>query len=438
MKIESKSTKIRNTMGDRFIPLRNNKRMEVGSYLLASQEQDDCLEDDSYSKLITEGLIKTPAKADLFNRSDLKINQYKQQSNMPSSLSEQISSIYDKTIRGIEIKKPPRTLPQNPEKILDAPELVNDYYLNLLDWGNNNVLAVSLGQSVYLWNAQNAEIQQLLSLEEEESYISSVSWSTRSNVLAVGTSMNTIQVWDAEKGQPIRNLHGHDQRVSSLNWNGCILSSGSRDATIINHDLRMANPIVSRFTHHNSEVCGLKWSPDGTQLASGSNDNTLMIWDLNYGAPRHIFREHTAAVKALAWCPWQKNLLASGGGTNDKTMKFWNTEAGSLVQSVNVNTQVCSLIWNPNEKEILSSHGFANTTEENSRSYIRLWKYPTMNVVGELKGHEDRVLHLALSPDNETVVSAGADERLCFWKLFEAPFVKKKMTKGKIFMSDFR
>ena len=44
---------------------------------------------------------------------------------------------------------------QVPERILDAPDIVNDYYLNLLDWSTNNLLAVALGAHVYLWNAEN-------------------------------------------------------------------------------------------------------------------------------------------------------------------------------------------------------------------------------------------------------------------------------------------
>lgn len=51
-----------------------------------------------------------------------------------------------------------RAIPQYPEKILDAPDLVDDYYLNLLDWSASNVLAVCLAQTVYLWNAQSGEI----------------------------------------------------------------------------------------------------------------------------------------------------------------------------------------------------------------------------------------------------------------------------------------
>ena len=50
--------------------------------------------------------------------------------------------------------RPPEPAPgprQAPERILDAPELLDDYYLNLLDWGKNNVLAVALGDSIYLW-----------------------------------------------------------------------------------------------------------------------------------------------------------------------------------------------------------------------------------------------------------------------------------------------
>jgi len=45
---------------------------------------------------------------------------------------------------------------------------------------------------------------------------------------------------------------------------------------------------------------------------------------LNNGKIRYSLLGHKAAVKALAWCPWQRNLLATGGGTNDQTMRFWN------------------------------------------------------------------------------------------------------------------
>lgn len=54
-----------------------------------------------------------------------------------------------------------RSIPQFPEKILDAPDIVDDYYLNLLDWSQNNILAVCLAQTVYLWNAVTGDIKQV-------------------------------------------------------------------------------------------------------------------------------------------------------------------------------------------------------------------------------------------------------------------------------------
>ena len=49
---------------------------------------------------------------------------------------------------------------------------------------------------------------------------------------------------------------------------------------------------------------------------------------------------HQAAVKALAWCPWQRNLLASGGGTADRMIRFWSTSNGACLNSVDTHSQV--------------------------------------------------------------------------------------------------
>ena len=161
-------------------------------------------------------------------------------------------------------------------------------------------------------------------------------------------------------------------------------------------------------------MCGLKWSPSGQQLASGGNDNLLHIYDavsISNGTHLHRIAEHQAAVKALAWCPFQNNLLASGGGTADRCIKFWNTHTGALQNSIETHSQVCALQWNTHEREILSSHGY-------SQNQLCLWKYPTMVKMAEFTGHTARVLHMAQSPDGTTVVSAAADETLRFWRAF--------------------
>jgi cell division cycle protein 20 (cofactor of APC complex) len=212
-----------------------------------------------------------------------------------------------------------------------------------------------------------------------------------------------------------------------------ILTSGSRDNTIVNHDVRSADHHVNTLYSHRQEVCGLRWSPDGHQLASGGNDNLLNIWDINNGTPMFSLTAHTAAVKALSWCPFQPNLLASGGGTSDRTIRMWNTATGACLNAVDTKSQVCQLLWSTNYRELISSHGF-------SQNQLTVWKYPSMTKVAELTGtrsgysqkanrtrrliylyigHTSRVLQLAMSPDGETVVSGADDETLRFWKVFQ-------------------
>ena len=57
--------------------------------------------------------------------------------------------------------------------------------------------------------------------------------------------------------------------------------------------------------------------------------------------PVHSLAGHQAAVKALAWCPFQSNLLATGGGTADRTIRFWNTCTGAQLNSIDTGSQVC-------------------------------------------------------------------------------------------------
>jgi cell division cycle protein 20 (cofactor of APC complex) len=281
---------------------------------------------------------------------------------------------------------------------------------------------------MYIWNATNKEISQLFAMDESaEHYVTSVAWIQKGNVLAVGTSKSTIELWDVQKQTCLRQMKStHASRIGSLTWNKHVLSAGSRSGEINHHDVRVAQHHVGTLRFHDQEVCGLKWSPDGRHLASGANDNLVGVWDASCQSsldgsaqPVHVLREHTAAVKAIAWCPWQSNVLATGGGTADGHIRVWNIYNGSILQSADAKSQVSSILWSRNYKELISSHG-------HQHNQLTLWKYSDMSKVCELTGHTNRVLMMAISPDEETVASIGADETLRLWKCFALDERSKK------------
>ncbi|XP_046328879.1 fizzy-related protein homolog [Haliotis cracherodii] len=311
-------------------------------------------------------------------------------------------------------RKAVRKISKIPFKVLDAPELQDDFYLNLVDWSSQNVLSVGLGTSVYLWSACTSQVTRLCDLSQDNDTVTSVSWSERvsGNLVAVGTHKGYVQIWDVSVNKKINSLEGHSARVGALAWNGDILSSGSRDRLILQRDIR--TPSVAperRLGGHRQEVCGLKWSPDHQHLASGGNDNKLFVWNMTSVNPVQTYTEHLAAVKAIAWSPHQHGLLASGGGTADRCIRFWNTLTGQPLQCVDTGSQVCNLAWSKHSNELVSTHGY-------SQNQILVWKYPSLVQIAKLTGHSYRVLYLAMSPDGEAIVTGAGDETLRFWNVF--------------------
>ncbi|KAJ3318350.1 hypothetical protein HDU76_000854, partial [Blyttiomyces sp. JEL0837] len=106
-------------------------------------------------------------------------------------------------------RKVPRNIARSPYKVLDAPELQDDFYLNLVDWSSSNILGVGLGTCVYLWSAITTQ------------------WNPKGNCIAIGTNRGVVELWDPVRSKKIRELGGHDSRVGTLAWSPDLLTSGS-------------------------------------------------------------------------------------------------------------------------------------------------------------------------------------------------------------------
>ncbi|KAJ0080644.1 hypothetical protein Patl1_11312 [Pistacia atlantica] len=248
--------------------------------------------------------------------------------------------------------------------------------------------------------------------------VRSVRWSLDGTCLAIGLS-GGVQFWDLVRFKLIRSLMSHEiLRVDSLDWkNAKILTCGTSEGSIVDIDVRVKSPILlGRYEVHRGGVCKLKWCDNEKQLASGGIDKVVHIWDCSKSSSwLHKFDEHKAAVRAICWCPSEHNVLASGGGVDDHCIKFWDTQKGERLDSVDTGSEVCELIWSKHEHEVLSSHG-------SKSNHMTLWKYPFMLKLTELRAHSSRVLYMSQSPDGYSVASAAPHDSVSIWKnLFGTP-----------------
>jgi cell division cycle 20-like protein 1 (cofactor of APC complex) len=154
-----------------------------------------------------------------------------------------------------KMSKNTRKISKIPFKVLDAPALQDDFYLNLLDWSESNLLSVGLSSCVYLWSAANGKVFKVCDLGAED-MVTSVSWSKTGNFLGIGSNSGEVHIWDINKVKKIRTMEGHAGRVGTLAWGNNCLVSGSRDKTILLRDIRSPSNYTEKLYAHKQEVCG--------------------------------------------------------------------------------------------------------------------------------------------------------------------------------------
>ena len=103
--------------------------------------------------------------------------------------------------------------------------MVDDYYLNVLDWGSKNVVSIALENTLYLWNSSDSSTSELVTVDGDSGPITSVSWSSEGQHIAVGLNSSDIQLWDASS----------NRMVSSLNTLYCSVSTSAHTDTNMSH-----------------------------------------------------------------------------------------------------------------------------------------------------------------------------------------------------------
>lgn len=134
------------------------------------------------------------------------------------------------------------------------------------------------------------------------------------------------------------NFHAHRY----VGWSGLMMIGSSLlVAMIIRHALMFSISFHCLFFPCPSSLFCTRNSELVLTQCQWLLDVQLLVWNQHSQQPILKLTEHTAAVKAIAWSPHQSGLLASGGGTADRCIRFWNTTNGHQLNCVDTGSQVC-------------------------------------------------------------------------------------------------
>lgn len=151
---------------------------------------------------------------------------------------------------------------------------------------------------------------------------------------------------------------------------------------------------------------GVDVFPDGQTLASGHPDGLLQRWDLKTGKPIWIGRErHTRMVKDVKVSP-QGTLIASA--SNDRTIRIWKAEDGACIKVLSTDSDCVQVCWSPDGGRIAAALG--------DNYAIRVWDASTGESVLSLR-HGSTLWGVAWSPDGQLLASGSRDRTVHIWRI---------------------
>lgn len=218
--------------------------------------------------------------------------------------------------------------------------------------------------------------------------------SADSKRLAVASSCGTIWVYNLTDNTLCATLTGHSKGVSAIAFSpndSSILASGSDDLSIRlwNVETQKCLRILKKHTYH---VTTLQFNTKGNILVSGAADETIVVWDLAQGNSLRTLSAHSDPVSCISLSP-DDSLIASA--SHDGLMRLFDTETGQCLKTLVynstshgtatastsdvVNLPISNILFSPNGKYVLSS---------SLDGIIRLWDYMGNKVVKTYLGPE--------------------------------------------------
>jgi len=206
-----------------------------------------------------------------------------------------------------------------------------------------------------------------------------------------------------DKGSECNRLEGHEGYVHSVSFSrdGKTLASGGDDKTIKLWNVETGTEIRT-LTGHESYVLSVSFSPDGRILATASSD--IKLWNVETGTEIRTLTGHESHVRSVSFSPDGKSLV-----TASSDIKLWNVETG---------TEIRTLIGHQDSIWSVSFSGDGKTLATGSEDKtIKLWDMETGSEIDTLIGHENSVYSVSFSDDGKTLASGSFDKKIKLWNV---------------------
>jgi WD40 repeat protein/DNA-binding CsgD family transcriptional regulator len=189
-----------------------------------------------------------------------------------------------------------------------------------VDSQNTRIASASDDHTVRLWDTATG--QCLTTLSGHSDWVRTVAFSPQGRFLASGGDDGVIRIWNTASGFCLATLKQPSQWIRSVSFsptNSRYLISGGEDQIVRRWD-RKENQFEA-LAQHDHRICSVAYSPNGKLIASGSDDATVILWDVDTAEIIHRFKRADLGIKAVAFSP-SGQYLAAGG--DDHLVYIWD------------------------------------------------------------------------------------------------------------------
>ena len=162
---------------------------------------------------------------------------------------------------------------------------------------------------------------------------------------------------------------------------------------------------LALLTGHTGGVNAIAFSPDGTKIASGSDDRTVKVWDVATGGNIATLEGHTSWINSVAFSP---DGMKIASGSRDQTIKLWDVSTGETIATLEGHTgSVNTIAFSSDGTLVSGSDDFT----------VKLWDVSTQTNIATLEEHWDEVKSVVFSPDGKILASGADNGTLKLWNV---------------------